>query len=56
MDADTTRMMRESAGAIMHADGRWTRIHTSLLGLVAVYERTSAVRTGQAAGSAKPRP
>jgi hypothetical protein len=50
MDADTMRMMRESTGAIMHVDGRWTRIHTSSSGLVAVYERTSAVRTGQAGG------
>ena len=56
MDADTTRMMRGSAGAIMHADGRWTRIYTSSSGQVAVYERTSAARTGEAAGSTKPKP
>jgi hypothetical protein len=56
MDADTTRMMRGSAGAITDADGRWTRIYTSSSGLVAVYERTSAVRTEEVAGGMKPRP
>jgi len=56
MDADTTRMMRGSAGAITDADGRWTRIYTSSSGLVAVYERTSAARTEEVAGGMKPRP
>jgi len=56
MDPDTTRMMRGSTEAITHADGRWTQIYTSSSGLVAVYERTPVVRTGEVAGGMKPRP
>jgi len=56
MDADTTRMMRASAAAIIHADEGWTRIYTSPSEMVAVYERTSRVRMGETAGGTKPRP
>jgi len=56
MDPDTTRMMRRSTGAITHADGRWARIYTSSSGLVAVYERTATVGTGEVTGGMRPRP
>ena len=55
MDADTTRLMRESAGVILHGDGRWRRIYTSHSGLVTVYERASVVRTEEAVGVTKSR-
>ena len=56
MDPDTTRMMRGSTEAITHADGRWTQIYSSSSGLVGVYERTPAIRTGEVAEGMKPRP
>jgi hypothetical protein len=55
MDADIVRLMRESAGTILGADGHWTRIYTSSSGLVAVYERAPVVRPAKA-GAAKPKP